>query len=228
MQAPAITRNSCATVGRPKKCDQHDRVVHDALLVAADECLISEASTRVPVRRIAAKAGVNQAMVNYYFSSKGGLFLALFENQLARLVKDLKKLLKEISILDVSFGENYDPIEELILIIEENFSKSPALFVMMHTDMLDSSSETMRAYKDRFGARGYSVIAKIMAVLMRRGVCRDDISPGHAAYFICSTSAMPFLVSPIFEKAFDSKIDGQVAEHRRKATALLFKPNLSN
>jgi TetR/AcrR family transcriptional regulator len=213
--------NGHAAVGRPRKRDGADKDVHDALLVAANECLVREATTRVPVRHIAAKAGVNQAMVNYYFSSKSGLFLALFESQFSRLIRDLKSFLKEVSRIDGSEAPNRNYIEDLICIIESNFSTSPALFVLLHSDMLDEQSETRKAYKDRFGARGYTIIVRIMRMLMRRGICRDDISPDHAAYFICSTSAMPFLVAPIFERAFDSKIDGQIAEQRRRAAAQL-------
>jgi TetR/AcrR family transcriptional regulator len=210
-----------ANVGRPRKRDEGHKIVPDALLVAADECVVTEASTRVPVRQIAAKAGVNQAMVNYYFSSKSGLIGALFEKQFSQLVRDLKGFLKEI--LASNDVTDHDRIVELMELIERNFASSPALFVICHTDMLDDNSETRKMYRERFGSRGYSIIARIMEALMKRGLCRDDISPDQAAYFICSTSAMPYLLSPIFDKAFASDVDGEVAELRRRAAAQLFK-----
>jgi TetR/AcrR family transcriptional regulator len=211
--------SSRTNVGRPKKRDEGGKIVHDALLVATDECVVTESSTRVPVREIAAKAGVNQAMVNYYFASKSGMISVLFEKHFSQLVRDLDTFLKIIVNSPDSEAPDRDYIADLIALIEDSFSRSPALFVIMHSDMLDNSSETRKSYTDRFGAQGYSMIARIMKALMERGHCRSDISPEHASYFICSMSAMPYLVSPIFEKAFASKKDGEIAERRRRAAA---------
>jgi AcrR family transcriptional regulator len=212
-----------ASVGRPKKQSSDDKIVHDALLIAADECLATEASTRIPVRRIAAKAGVNQAMVNYYFSSKGGLLSAVFEKNFTPVLGGLKAFLKEVTDSTDEEARGRDYIEELITLIEHNFSKSPALFVIMHTDMVEANSETINHYRDRHSARGYSTIVRIVDVLMKRGLCRNDISPSAAAYNICCAAAMPYMVSPIFEKAFAGEMGGEAAEARRRATAQLFK-----
>jgi len=49
-----------------------------ALLDAAEEIMLEDGYAAVTTRRIAAKAGLNSALVFYYFDTMDGLFIALF------------------------------------------------------------------------------------------------------------------------------------------------------
>jgi len=51
----------------------------EALLDAAQELMVEEGYAAVTTRRVATKAGLNAAMVFYYFDSMDGLFIALFQ-----------------------------------------------------------------------------------------------------------------------------------------------------
>lgn len=203
--------------GRPKRSRGDERLIHDALLAAADECIADEKTSNVPVRRIAEKAGVNQAMINYYFNSKDGLLLALFEANFLPLVKKLRAFEKDCrdpAKADVS-------IARLIALIDGHFESSPSLFVL-HKDMIAGGTRLSSPYSEDNGARGYTTIARIMRLLMDRGLCRDDISPQQAAYVVCILGAVHHVMMPIFDIAFRGLLEGErTPELAALATRLL-------
>jgi len=58
---------------------QRDGSTRDAILAAAQRLLARDGYRGVTARQIAAEAGTNLALVNYYFGSKQNLLLALFD-----------------------------------------------------------------------------------------------------------------------------------------------------
>jgi AcrR family transcriptional regulator len=56
-----------------------DPTARNALLDAAQQVMLEEGYAAVTTRRVATLAGLNSAMVFYYFDSLDGLFVALFE-----------------------------------------------------------------------------------------------------------------------------------------------------
>jgi AcrR family transcriptional regulator len=70
-----------------------DPTTRNALLDAAQELMLSDGYAAVTTRRIAAKAGVNSALVFYYFESLDGLFVALFQRGAERSFERLQEAL---------------------------------------------------------------------------------------------------------------------------------------
>jgi TetR/AcrR family transcriptional regulator len=205
--------------GRPRRADSENRIIPDALLAAANECIASEKTSNVSVRQIAQKAGVNQAMINYYFNNKDGLLLALFEANFLPLVKKLRAFEKDCrdpQAEDVS-------VARLITLIDEHFENSPSLFVL-HKDSMTEGSGVAGTYSEDNGARGYTTIVRIMRLLMDRGVCRSDISPQHAAYMICILGAVHHVMTPIFDIAFRGLLEGDRTSELASLATQLLKP----
>lgn len=203
--------------GRPRRAEGEERAIHDALIAAANECIADEGTSSVSVRRIAQKAGVNQAMINYYFNNKDGLLLALFEANFLPLVKKLRAFEK-----DCRDPANDDvSIARLVAMIDEHFENSPSLFVL-HKEMISDGSSPTGPYNEDNGARGYTTIVRIMRLLMDRGICRNDISPQQAAYIICILGAVHHVMMPIFDIAFRGLLEGErTSEIAALATQLL-------
>ena len=207
--------------GRPKRSDSEDRLVHDALLAAANECIADEKTSNVTVRKIAEKAGVNQAMINYYFNNKNGLLLAIFEANFLPLVKKLRAFEK-----DCRDPESKDAsIGRLVTLIDVHFENSPSLFVL-HKDMINEGSGLAGTYSEDNGARGYTTIVRIMRLLMDRGICRDDISPQQAAYLICILGAVHHVMMPIFDIAFRGLLEGERSTELAALATQLLKPTV--
>jgi AcrR family transcriptional regulator len=205
--------------GRPRRAEGEERAIHNALLAAADECIADERTSNVPVRRIAQKAGVNQAMINYYFNSKDGLLLALFEANFLPLVKKLRAFEKDCR--DPECAEV--GVARLVTIIDEHFENSPSLFVL-HKEIVSDTSGLAGPYNEDNGARGYTTIARIMRLLMDRGLCRDDISPQQAAYVICILGAVHHVMMPIFDIAFRGLLEGERTPQLAALATQLLKP----
>lgn len=70
-----------------------DPTTQDALLDAAQELMLAEGYAAVTTRRVAARAGVNSALVFYYFDSLDGLFIALFQRGAERSFERLRRAL---------------------------------------------------------------------------------------------------------------------------------------
>ncbi|TVK95822.1 hypothetical protein AYJ01_03535 [Shewanella algae] len=75
-----------ATAGRPKG---HSGV-RDALIEAARSCFTLKGYERVSTRELARKAGVDAAMIRYYFGSKAGLFEAMVRDTIAPVLEAFK------------------------------------------------------------------------------------------------------------------------------------------
>ncbi|NHZ42607.1 DUF1956 domain-containing protein [Massilia sp. CCM 8693] len=61
------------------KADDND--VRNRIITAATECFAENGFKATSVRKICERAGANLAMVNYYFGSKDGLYLAIIDRE---------------------------------------------------------------------------------------------------------------------------------------------------
>jgi AcrR family transcriptional regulator len=70
-----------------------DPTARNALLDATQELMLDEGYAAVTSRRVAGRAGVNSAMVFYYFENLDGLFVALFQRGAQRSFERLQEAL---------------------------------------------------------------------------------------------------------------------------------------
>jgi AcrR family transcriptional regulator len=71
----------------PRRRAADDSSSRDALLDAAEAIMIEEGYAAVSSRRLATKAGVNPALVYYYFDTMDGLFIELFRRGSERSIE---------------------------------------------------------------------------------------------------------------------------------------------
>jgi AcrR family transcriptional regulator len=70
-----------------RRSTEEDSATRTALLDAAQELMLEEGYAAVTTRRLAAHAGVNKALVYYYFGTMDDLFLALFRRGAERTLE---------------------------------------------------------------------------------------------------------------------------------------------
>ena len=90
------------------------------ILEAARSVFIRRGTAGARMQEIAAEAGVNQALLHYYFRSKDQLSAAVFGQMASRLVPALLQTLSSDSSLDAK-------IEQIIGLYHENLKKNPFL-----------------------------------------------------------------------------------------------------
>ena len=70
-----------------------DPTTRNALLDAAQHLMLTEGYAAATTRRVAKEAGVNSALVSYYFESLDGMFIALFQRGAERSFERLQEAL---------------------------------------------------------------------------------------------------------------------------------------
>jgi len=209
--------------GRPCLSAGGGKDVLGALLDAASECLDKAESSRVTGRQIAEAAGVSQAMINYYFEGKEGLLASLLERDYQSLTRKLEAFLKIIEADTENTPQT--SIEAVLDLMETHFRERNGLIVLIHNEAMREGSAVNKIYVSRLASRGYTVVVRIMDALMRKGRCRTDLTPEQAAYFVCSLCTIPLVILPIFQAAFNSDLQGEAHNIRRRAVARLLEPS---
>lgn len=114
------------------KTDEQKANVQERILNGAEELFASSSYSATRISDIAAKAGVNQAMVHYYFDTKEKLYQAVLE----RLFRQWE------SYLEQQTWENVHPEQVLRQYIKSHFEmkcKIPNLYKIFHKEALEGS-----------------------------------------------------------------------------------------
>lgn len=82
---------------------------------AAREVFIAQGYEGAKIRQIAEKAGVNLAMVNYYFRSKEELFKSIFQETFRELLGRIKTMLNEETPLETKIAKLIDQYTDFVL-----------------------------------------------------------------------------------------------------------------
>ena len=110
---PAVTRNPAVTGVPPREPATEQRI-----LEAARAVFLRHGTAGARMQEIAAEAGVNQALVHYYFRTKERLSAAVFQQVASRIFPALAKTLGAEIPID-------EKIDRLIAIYLDNLSRSP-------------------------------------------------------------------------------------------------------
>jgi TetR/AcrR family transcriptional regulator len=90
------------------------------ILEAARAVFIRRGTAGARMQEIAAEAGVNQALLHYYFRSKDQLGAAVFSQMASRLFPALLQVLSSDASLDAK-------IEQIVTVYHENLTRNPFL-----------------------------------------------------------------------------------------------------
>src|ERR1044072_922857 len=105
---------------RRAKAVERDTDTEKRILEAAKAVFVRQGTAGARMQEIAQEAGVNQALLHYYFRSKERLAQAVFQQMASRLFPALIQTLAS----DLSLDEK---IDRLVGIYLDNLSKSPFL-----------------------------------------------------------------------------------------------------
>jgi TetR/AcrR family transcriptional regulator len=105
---------------KPAKPETKSDDTETKILEAARSVFIRRGTAGARMQEIAAEAGVNQALLHYYFRSKDQLGAAVFAQMASRLFPALLQVLASDSPLDAK-------IEQIVAIYHENLARNPFL-----------------------------------------------------------------------------------------------------
>lgn len=181
--------------GRPS--NSADDPVSDRLLHAAKELFSSYEYRAVSIRQIAAHAGVNTAMVHYYFGDKEGLYRDMMEKVSLPVEDALKKIaarddLSVTEFIRVWMQALYDNPWYPVFILKEGILGEGSMHQVTSTRLSEVMAPALRnaLENDR-----------------KNGRLRKELDLAKVAMSLVSLLTYPFLVRPLLEKTLGISFD---------------------
>lgn len=183
-------------VGRPSA--ELDRHVADALIDATVSLLHDKPRGEITVREIAAVAGVNKAMIGYYFQNKDNLFLALVDHLLKRLSDAFCIIEKSIEKIDL---QERNPTRIIIESIIETYSEHSVGLRLLITE-IQFNSQLKQLYVEQLCSRPTRVLKRIIGRLVTLGYYRADLDPNFTTFTIEILLCQLIMNENVMEPAF--------------------------
>ncbi len=121
------------------------------------------------VRDIADEAGINVAMISYYFGSKEKLMEALFELRVGSVKIRVESLLKD---------ESLSPIEKVNMLIDEHIErvmqKQPFFRIMLGVQVTNKNPAILKA-ANNVKIRNAEVVAELIKDGQKKGVFKKKV-----------------------------------------------------
>ncbi len=172
--------------GRPPQTA--DSQVRDALLDAARTLFLRYGFRAVSSRQVAAAAGVNPAMIHYYFEGKEGLYRAMLESAIAPVITRLGAMLGDPGAVD---------LEALARTYMRTLAANPWIPGLIVREVLSPDGSFRQAFVRDFAGRFAPMVRTIVAREAERGRLRRDLDPSLTVVSLLSLALFPFISLPI-------------------------------
>jgi TetR/AcrR family transcriptional regulator len=167
----AIRNGDSDIFGGPDREEPRERI-----LAAAARLFARHGCGRVSVREITREAGVNMAMVSYYFGGKDGLYREILDRIFGVLAKTVER------------GRGLSPLERVALYVrsvDELHTKYRNVAPILYHEILHPSP----AFREKFSATISGIVSFLedsFAEGQREGVFRKDADPALMSYVVAS------------------------------------------
>ena len=156
-------------MARPKTEDPEARA---KILAAAERLFAERGLTGVAIRELASEAGVNGAMIHYYFGNKDGLYDAVIENA----ASTVRSLIADATDSDASVKER---LTSFVGAYAEYILSHPNLARILSREMLSGGQHFMRLIQ-KYAPANYGLLREAMSEGVRGGEMRKidiDLAP---------------------------------------------------
>lgn len=188
----AKTRHS---PGRPA-CAENEMVC-DRLLNAATELFSTYEYRAVSIRKIAAHAGVNTAMVHYYFGDKAGLHRSMMEQV---------SLPVERALNNIADHDNLS-IAEFIKVWIQAMTDNPWYPIFIFKEGILGEDPTRQLTSMRLSKVMAPALRKALENDRKNGRLREDFDVNLVAMSLVSLLNFPFMARPLLEKTLGISFD---------------------
>lgn len=178
-----------------------DQDTEQRILEAARTVFLRDGTAGARMQEIAREAGVNQALLHYYFRSKERLSAAVFQQVASRIFPALVQTLGADSSLD-------EKIDALIGVYLDNLSENPFVPGYLISELHHHPQRVQQLLSIAIGAEPQAVMLPLLKKLekqideqVRAGTMRR-IQPQHLVINIVSLCIFPFAARPMLSIAF--------------------------
>lgn len=161
----------------------------EQLIGAAKKLFVSLPYNRVSTRLLATEAGVNAALIRYYFDDKAGLYEAMLRDTLAPMMSKLREACQNPN--DVS-------IEEIIGTYYRIMAPTPALPKLLIRSMMMEEGEAPRQITEPIFNDLIRISQQwLFKSLVASHQLQDGVDPLFARLSFISLTVFPFLAPPL-------------------------------
>lgn len=197
--------------GRPRRGESGSENVRERLLTAALDLFVRYGYRAVSSRQIGAAAGVNFAMIRYYFGGKPGLYCEILNHLLTPVYERLKAAVLEPV-----------PLPQLIKNVMVVWAGNPWLAGFVVREVLTPDGPMRARFSREFPERFVPVAEEVVRGAIARGELRADVDPRLLVLSMVSLGIFPFLAFPVTSRILDVSRDEQFVERLARHTADLF------
>ncbi|MBX5460724.1 MAG: TetR/AcrR family transcriptional regulator [Steroidobacteraceae bacterium] len=188
--------------GRPRTAHSED--VREKLLRAARDLFMRYGYRAVSSRQIASAAGVNVAMIRYYFGGKPGLYREITNAMVGPL---------RAGIDAMSAGATQIELASLIGTAMRMWATNPWLPGLIVREVLMQEGPLRAMFIRDFPERLVPVLEKLVRREMERGRLRADLDPRLVVLSMISLGLFPFLALPVTSRVFGVRADEAFLQH---------------
>ncbi len=207
--------------GRPGKA-AHDGQTEEKILAAARKVFVKEGTAGARMQEIAAEAGVNQALLHYYFRSKDQLAQAVFRDVAGRLFPAIMMVLGSDATIE-------EKVEQVVHLYIDNVRKNPFLpgYILAELHHHPGRIESFREALGFNPAKFKTLIAAKLSKQLRAEAAAGRMRAISAEQFIVnllSLSVFPFAARPMLYLALgmsDRKFEAFLNVRRRELPAFI-------
>ena len=202
--------------GRPVKSGKNADDARAALIAAARKKFVSKSYDKVSIRELAQLAGVNSAMIKYYFERKEGLYKAMITEVTGQVMENIK--------LHLSSGQ-FDSLEDFFRSFVEMIKESPEFPLLMLKEMVLNQGVCREYFIERIGFEHMKVFDQVYHHFKDSGQLKEDVDPLLFRLSLMSLVLHPWymreLVGMVEGVQFDDPFLEKMIKHNEKQMCIL-------
>jgi AcrR family transcriptional regulator len=200
--------------GRPMETDQGS--LKAKILDVAEELFSEQGYAATSIRQIAEQAGVNPALVHYYFENKRNLLETVME-------RVLEPLAKAIARMDADQHASPQQIAGLIISMAARHPNIPRLMIR---EVILPGAEMQNLFIEKLAPQLGGALPALLEREKAAGRLRKDADASISAVLIMAVCIFPFVARTLAEPALGVRYDEQGIELLGRQIADLFQRGL--
>jgi TetR/AcrR family transcriptional regulator len=203
---PSRRRDRRRGPGRPTE-REGGRDVREALLEVAGRLFSERGVDAVSLRELGRAAGVTAAMVHYYFGDKQGLYEALLERALSRVLAGVREIVE-------SGGEGTDEIGGFLRVLVGALSSERWIPSLIIREVIADNGRFRERFIREFASQMAGIVPEVLRRELATGRLRPDLDLRLGFVSLLGMTAWPFAVRPVLERVLGLDFDAEGFEER--------------
>ena len=201
--------------GRPVDTDQQS--LKTRILDTAEELFAENGYAATSIRRIADKAGVNPALVHYYFGNKKALLQKVME-------RALEPLGQAIAAMKTGTEASPELIAHLLISMAAEHPNIPRLLIR---EVFLPGGEMQGFFTENMAPHLGGALPALLSREKSAGRMRDDSDPAISALLIMAVCIFPFIARTLAEPVLGIQFDESGTELLKQQITALLKQGMS-